>query len=388
MAKVKGPLFSLEAKNQVGKSLIYSTRKGKNIVRAFNVPKKVKTIGQELQRARYSNYRGEWRYMETARKAVFNQRAIEQNRISGYHQFLHENLDLNRKGQLYLDLSCVRLWHFNEQSGSIAYDGTRNHNDGNITGATRTPGKFNGALSFNGNSDYVDCGNDESLNAGIKDWSIEKWIKIENAQKGDILAKGNGYRIKITSENKVWVSLEGDDRLQTPIFATSDGTHLYIIDTYNHRIVKRLLSDLSYVAKIGSSGSGNDQFYYPQGATSDGTHLYITDTNNHRIVKRLLSDLSYVDRVNSFASSLYSSPLSLNWHKIDIIIDNYNMLYIYIDGLLDNSIDISYKYNHYASLESLKIGSFVNFFNGSIDEVAIYNRAKTPAEIKASYDLA
>ena len=113
MAKVIGPCLSIEAKNQLGKSIIFSTRNGKNIVRAFNVPKKVKTHAQELQRARYKNYREEWRYMELARKTVFNERAIEQNRISGYHQFLHENLDPNRKGQIYLDLSCQGIWHFN-----------------------------------------------------------------------------------------------------------------------------------------------------------------------------------------------------------------------------------------------------------------------------------
>lgn len=40
--------------------------------------------------------------------------------------------------------------------------------------------------------------------------------------------------------------------------------YIYVSDTDNCRVVKRLTSNLSYVAEIGSQGGGNDQFWYPQ----------------------------------------------------------------------------------------------------------------------------
>ena len=78
-----------------------------------------------------------------------------------------------------------------------------------------------------------------------------------------------------------------------PYGICNDTVYLYVADTSNHRIVKRQCSDLSYVSKIGSSGSGDDQFNNPYGITTDGTYLYVADTYNHRIVKRQCSDLSY-----------------------------------------------------------------------------------------------
>ncbi len=91
----------------------------------------------------------------------------------------------------------------------------------------------------------------------------------------------------------------GNDQFNTPCGIACDGTYIYITDTYNHRVVKRLKSDLSYVSQVGSYGSGNDQFSYPQGIACDDTYIYIVDTYNYRVVKRLKSDLSYVSQVGS-----------------------------------------------------------------------------------------
>jgi len=94
----------------------------------------------------------------------------------------------------------------------------------------------------------------------------------------------------------------GNDQFDNPMGVTSDDTYLYVVDSYNHRIVKRMLSDMSYVAKIGTQGAGNNNFYQPFGATNDGTYLYVSDTYNNRIVKRLLSDLSYVSKIGTQGS--------------------------------------------------------------------------------------
>jgi hypothetical protein len=91
----------------------------------------------------------------------------------------------------------------------------------------------------------------------------------------------------------------GNDQFNGLRGVATDGTHLYIADSLNHRIVKRLASDLSYVSRLGSPGSGNDQFNNPESIAISGSYLYILDTNNHRLVKRLASDLSYVSKTGT-----------------------------------------------------------------------------------------
>ena len=49
----------------------------------------------------------------------------------------------------------VGAWHFDEGSGTTAYDTSGNDNDGTIYGATWVDGKFGKALSFDGIDDYI-----------------------------------------------------------------------------------------------------------------------------------------------------------------------------------------------------------------------------------------
>ena len=64
-------------------------------------------------------------------------------------------------------------------------------------------------------------------------------------------------------------------------------------------------------------------------------------------------------------------------------------LKFYINGNLNKQLNAGSK-NIRTSTNILEIGTrqVAQWFNGAIDEVAIYNRAKTAEEIKASYDLA
>jgi len=50
MAKLKGPLFSLGATQQLGKALVYFNWKGLNVVREHVIPSNPKTSGQTTQR--------------------------------------------------------------------------------------------------------------------------------------------------------------------------------------------------------------------------------------------------------------------------------------------------------------------------------------------------
>lgn len=58
MAKLKGPLFSLGASQQLGKALVFFGWKGLNVVREYVIPSNPRTTGQTTQRGHLTNMVG------------------------------------------------------------------------------------------------------------------------------------------------------------------------------------------------------------------------------------------------------------------------------------------------------------------------------------------
>lgn len=69
MAKLKGPLFSLGASGQLGKTVVYFGWKGLDVVREYVVPSNPRTAGQTTQRG----------YMTGAVAAIHNAQALATN---------------------------------------------------------------------------------------------------------------------------------------------------------------------------------------------------------------------------------------------------------------------------------------------------------------------
>jgi hypothetical protein len=72
-----------------------------------------------------------------------------------------------------VDVNFVNWWKFDEGTGTIAYD-SAGDDDGTIYGATWTTGQIDGALSFDGVNDYVDCGSGPSNYDNI---TVSAWMK-------------------------------------------------------------------------------------------------------------------------------------------------------------------------------------------------------------------
>lgn len=87
-----------------------------------------------------------------------------------------------------VDANTVGLWHFDEGTGSIAYDSSLNANHGTIYGATWTgtpptwvEGKYGKALSFDGMDDYIGIpGTDFSFMTEDNDFTVELWFKTSD----------------------------------------------------------------------------------------------------------------------------------------------------------------------------------------------------------------
>jgi uncharacterized alkaline shock family protein YloU len=86
-------------------------------------------------------------------------------------------------------------------------------------------------------------------------------------------------------------------RFYTPQGITTDGTNLFVVDKGNHTIRKIVISTgvvTTIAGTAGSSGSTDGtgtsaRFYYPNGINTDGTNLFVADTSNHTIRKIVIS---------------------------------------------------------------------------------------------------
>jgi sugar lactone lactonase YvrE len=84
-----------------------------------------------------------------------------------------------------------------------------------------------------------------------------------------------------------------------PAGITTDGTNLYVADTYNSTIRKIVISNgvgvVTTIAGVAASTGAADgtgtaaSFNYPMGITTDGTNLYVADTSNDTIRNIVIS---------------------------------------------------------------------------------------------------
>ncbi len=197
-------------------------------------------------------------------------------------------------------------WKFDETKGDIAKDSSGKNNHGKIQGSAWIKGKIGNALTFDGIDDYVNCGNNESLN--ITDAiTIEVWVKTPTPMKDwQTIVGGNGY--------------------------------------------SQLLRFNSTIGRI--------EFY---------------TWNSDNITKRAVS-------------TTVCSPDT--WYHVAGTYDKdagSNNLKLYINGILEDeeTQTLSLK-----PMTSREIGRDSNhlYFNGTIDEVRIYDRALTAEEIKNHYE--
>jgi flagellar basal body rod protein FlgG len=86
-------------------------------------------------------------------------------------------------------------------------------------------------------------------------------------------------------------------RVRRPYGITTDGTNLYVADTNNHTIRQIGIDNRSVTTlagTVGSPGSANGvgtaaSFFFPMGITTDGTNLYVADKDNDLIRQIVIS---------------------------------------------------------------------------------------------------
>jgi len=105
------------------------------------------------------------------------------------------------------------MWLFNEGKGKVAKDSSGNENNGTLVNDPKwVDGKFGKALTFDGGSNYVDCGNGESLDI-TKEITVGAWVKFNGidykAGAGNLFSIGaKGYPDSVPANAGWWFSYD------------------------------------------------------------------------------------------------------------------------------------------------------------------------------------
>ena len=182
---------------------------------------------------------------------------------------------------------------------SHIYDSTGNDNDGTKKGAAEpavtTSGEIADAQEFDGTDDYVDCGNDSSLDFTSEDFTIGMWVKpglSGDSYKGLFYRgypAGDGYFFRIHSNGRIFFYTAQSGATQDSYSAigvlTADETvHLVVTRSgavakiYKNASVLTLDYDASHVdpatcsrtVKIGA----DDSTYLPYDGLIDEVRVY------------------------------------------------------------------------------------------------------------------
>ena len=228
--------------------------------------------------------------------------------------------------ELSVTPDTVSLWHFNEGSGTTAFDESPNNNDGtlmNMESSDWVAGMFNSALAFDGVNEYIDTSKSSSDN---NKFTLEAFFKTTATAPNDAF----GFRIltihdtnSASGSTRITLYLKGNDvgigyRNSSGSFFERTVTRTYnndkwhqLIGTHNGSAAKlyfdgELLGTWSDTLKIGSIT------YTDKIATFNKTHGNFNGVIDEvRILNKTLSD----DEVKADFGSykVYSFTLGLGY---------------------------------------------------------------------------
>ncbi len=217
----------------------------------------------------------------------------------------------------------VGHWKFDEEIGTTAYDASGNENHGTLVGGPEwVDGKMGGALDFDGVDNYVNCGNDESLD--ITDTlTISLWAKVP-AITGPNVFIGSGtdwqsaYSFFIRESNQISFAFNDNGTRKYYIHTVPeiDTSWHHFVASYNSGTEYVYLDNVKYIASsLDSSVARNFntvKIGYVGGVSPPRYDGLIDDV---RIYNRVLSEEEIQDLYNYEYSSKYAvwqNPVTKN----------------------------------------------------------------------------
>ena len=133
----------------------------------------------------------------------------------------------------------VAWWKFDEEEGTNAIDSSDNKLAGALAGDPQwqpAAGKFGGALEFDGDGDFIECGPDKGLNiTGAV--TITAWIKLSKSTTDQKIASNQdnasgGYKLSIFSDKAEFEVRDSGNLLRNNRFV--DGGTILQPDVWYH----------------------------------------------------------------------------------------------------------------------------------------------------------
>jgi len=237
------------------------------------------------------------------------------------------------------DSNLVGWWKLDETSGTVAADSSVNSNDGTVYGDPNwgTAGQIGTAIDFNGVNDYVDCGNDVSLD--INDAiTLAVWVKTDDAGNGEFnpyIAKGdNAYTLQHRNVNDLEIAIYDAGAwyfANIPVDSSFNGVWHHLAGTYNGSQIKlyvdgELNATTDYVGSIASETANVNL-----GRSSDFTdRLYEGLLDEVRIYSRVLSQDEVAYLAGKPAGIPFTQPLYMLLTPPDP-----NISLLYDDGIIN-----------------------------------------------------
>lgn len=130
--------------------------------------------------------------------------------------------------------------------------------------------------------------------------------------------------------------------------------------------------------KVQNTAIGNLEYLYKKGAGNDGFYVGLYDMNTPLFGT---SDYNLWDDPWNGNSELWED--TENWHHLVITLGDDNILKLYRDGDMQNSSDFSG-----TSISADAMDYFLGqWFEGYLDDLRVYNRSLSEAEVQTLYNL-
>jgi len=169
--------------------------------------------------------------------------------------------------------SCIEglvgWWKLDETSGTTAADSSGNDNDGTLVNMDPATdwigGQVGGALDFDGANDYVNCGNDSSLDI-TDEITIAFWINTDDSGNNEdnpyVIKSDNTYAIKHKTNNNIEFYIYDGVRYATwySVDSSFNGQWHHVAGTYDGSVLN-LYVDGELKDTANHTGSINTDTY-------------------------------------------------------------------------------------------------------------------------------
>jgi hypothetical protein len=211
-----------------------------------------------------------------------------------------DNLTVMKKATFYSTIEATNFtaptngmalfFNFADNTGTtITNDLSGNGNTGTVWGATWTAnGMTNGAYSFDGNNDYIDCGNNSTLQ--IATGTISAWIKTANCPGVCLIAaKQQAYGIFLNN-NTVWLWDWGGSGAHDTGINVADNAWHYITVTFQSGVSGGTIIYIDGAPRLSLTMSVANQTYgLLIGGDGQGSQMFAGAIDEVRIYNRTLS---------------------------------------------------------------------------------------------------